>query len=419
METNNPPGGDGLGNPHENKLPVCQMRFLQSVVDGLYSEDGQNPAPHFWWCDTLCIPIYGEHRAYRTAAIRKMRQIYQEATKVVAVDATLLPISRNANILELYIRIKMSSWARRLWTLQEAIVATDIHIQFADGTRTLQDLASSMKQEGLRNDQYLYTRYSFLANTFFSPFIQANIQDRYQRFMSLWKQLQWRATSHEGDEPVCLAATLGIDPGPILDIPAEQPAERMAKLYQLQKTIPYVALVQPPPRLELDGYRWAPATLLNCFRQQATNPFHIIPGVGEISPDGVGLVIQSSGFTIATDVDRAIPLTGEDFHITDGQERGSLVVSYHRFLRQPGTPDLDSGKTVHSPAIICLRATASLNELAVLADVVDQGPVIMKARFVTIVTLQPGLEDYTRTNQQGNHAFRITGYEAHQAWLLL
>ena len=237
--------------------------------------------------------------------------------------------------------------------------------------------------------------------------------------MSLWKQLQWRATSHEGDEPVCLATTLGIDPDPILDIPAEQPAERMAKLYQLQKTIPFVALVQPPPRLELAGYRWARTTLLNCFQQQATNPFHIIPGAGEISPDGVGLVIQSSGFTIATDIDKAIPLTEEDFHITDDQERGSLVVSYHRFLRQPGTPDLDSGKTVHSPATICLRATSSLNELAALADVVDQGPVIMKARFGAIVTLQPGLKEYTSTSKQGIHAFRITEYGAHQAWLLL
>ena len=395
------------------------MRFLQSVVDGLYPEGSQTIDPRFWWCDTLCIPVYGKHIAYRTAAIRKMREIYQKATKVVAVDATLLPISRNANILELYVRIKMSSWARRLWTLQEAIVATDIHIQFADGTRTLRDLASSMKQDGLRNDQYLYTRYSFLANTFFTPFIQTNIQDRYQRFMSLWKQLQWRATSHEGDEPVCLAATLGIDPGPILDIPAEQPAERMAKLYQLQKTIPFVALVQPPPRLELDGYWWAPATLLNCFRQQATNPFLINPGAGEISPDGVGLVIQSSGFRIATDVDRAIPLTGEDFHITDGQEKGSLVVSYHRFLRPADTPDVDSGKTVHSPAIICLRPTASLGDWAVLADIVEQGPVIVKARFVAVVTMQPGLKDYSSTNKQGIQAFRITEYGAHQAWLLL
>jgi hypothetical protein len=58
---------------------------------------------------------------------------------------------------------------RRLWTLQEAIIPSEVHIQLSDGVRALSDFAVAIRQEQLQTKKHLYTRYLQLFETFFSP----------------------------------------------------------------------------------------------------------------------------------------------------------------------------------------------------------------------------------------------------------
>ena len=69
----------------------------------------------FFWMDTLCVPrtpkdIYKE-------AITKMRDVYANAERVLVLDAELMASTAEATYEEINMRIKCSTWIRRLWTI--------------------------------------------------------------------------------------------------------------------------------------------------------------------------------------------------------------------------------------------------------------------------------------------------------------
>jgi len=102
-----------------------------------------------------------------------MRRTYQEASKVLALDSSLMVVSKNAPVIELYIRLNLSSWMRQLGTFQEAFLAADVHIQFSDGTQTMRHIAESLQEELSDSQQALFTRYGQLTRTFFEPLCTA------------------------------------------------------------------------------------------------------------------------------------------------------------------------------------------------------------------------------------------------------
>ncbi len=71
-----------------------------------------------------------------------MLSIYHVASKVLILDSPLLQLSKDAYPVELYIRLKLHSLMRRLWTLQEGILAKDAYVQLADGTKKLREIDS-------------------------------------------------------------------------------------------------------------------------------------------------------------------------------------------------------------------------------------------------------------------------------------
>ena len=135
------------------------------------------------------------------------------------------------------------------------------------------------------------------------------------QFTSIWKQMQWRSTSHAADEAISLATTLSLDPGPILNIPSTNCEGRMIELLRMTKVIPLLLPFQPPPRLESVGFRWAPASFLNFFRHTSTNPFRVLAGSGEMAPDGDGLMLQRFGLELSHQSNSEL-LIGRDFIIS-------------------------------------------------------------------------------------------------------
>src|SRR5579859_4680269 len=146
-------GANGLGNPHGNTLPVCQLRWLQALTNGGQA-NSQSSGQCFWWCDTLCVPVHQQDIELRKRAIKDMRKVYKNASRVLALDSTLLSVPKDAPGLELFVRLKLSSWMRRLWTLQETIIPSEVHIQLSDGVRALSDIAVAIRQERLQTKKH-------------------------------------------------------------------------------------------------------------------------------------------------------------------------------------------------------------------------------------------------------------------------
>ena len=149
---------DGLGNPTENALPKCQLRHLEQLISELpqynqtfSSEDvpfdervWRDPLPYrrlepadqrsddqprYFWVDTLCVPL--EPHRLRKEAIKNMRAVYSRATRVLVLDSALMQSTMDSCEEEKLARITVSTWIRRLWTLQEAALARVAYFQFS------------------------------------------------------------------------------------------------------------------------------------------------------------------------------------------------------------------------------------------------------------------------------------------------
>lgn len=71
--------------------------------------------------DTLCVPRYPDD--IHNKAVMQMREVYTKAERVLVLDAELLASTADGTYEEINMRIQSSRWIRRLWTLQEAVLA--------------------------------------------------------------------------------------------------------------------------------------------------------------------------------------------------------------------------------------------------------------------------------------------------------
>ncbi|CAI6301984.1 unnamed protein product [Periconia digitata] len=108
---------DGLGNPHNNSLPSCQLEKLIETET------------HFWM-DTLCIPVRPEDADLRQKSINSMASIYAGARTTLVLDYELMQTSPDTP--DCLARIICSVWMRRSWTLQEALLPPECKIQLGD-----------------------------------------------------------------------------------------------------------------------------------------------------------------------------------------------------------------------------------------------------------------------------------------------
>ncbi|KAM0282917.1 hypothetical protein ACHAQH_002727 [Verticillium albo-atrum] len=158
---------DGLGNPHANSLPLCQLQSLYDrIVDMSWNEtlhamntmgddfeyngqtekkmiEGMGKAfkfiapglkrvvdpirqyrkkPLAIWLDTFCVPLDAR---YRKMAIANMAMTYSSAHMTIVLDSELQALEAKGCLdEELAIHIGLSGWQRRAWTFQEGALST-------------------------------------------------------------------------------------------------------------------------------------------------------------------------------------------------------------------------------------------------------------------------------------------------------
>lgn len=269
----------GLGNPQANSLPECQLRILHQRI-----MDSDPQQLHYFWIDTLCVPI--EPPTARRRAIEKMKDIYRSSELVLVLDAELVRSTCRCTLEETLMRINRSRWLTRLWTLQEAVLGRRLVFQFFEGPVDMISFEADVQQK-LKSDNPGEQDILFEAIEFWSSFVWLRKSEASQanKLQLLCRDVGWRSTSRAEDESICYACILDMDLQRLLDAPGDQ---RMQLFWSLQRQIPLALLFEPGQRLQNDGFRWAHSSLLN-VRLDENYQMSVDDRLASVGPQGLNV----------------------------------------------------------------------------------------------------------------------------------
>jgi hypothetical protein len=304
---------DGMGNPKKNSLPICQLSRIQKLVNQVnFSNRGEDQVG--FWMDTLCVPVGDEYREVRKSCIRRMGHIYESAAAVLMLDSWMQGIAYVAPMEDRCVRLYQSNWQYRLWTYQEGFLARELHFQFSDRSQNMRDLQSevhSPKETSETKKAYVSFPFKALGKvivhfTLVKGAVQqilkgeASPSKRWTIFLPFADALGHRMTSRKSDETLCISTILGTDPSPYLEIDkgtVDEIADRRMELFlQTIGTFRAGFIFNRRPRLQKDGFRWAPRSMLSIH--QPTLGILDSAGQGKLNKIGTsfGLTVKFPGF---------------------------------------------------------------------------------------------------------------------------
>ncbi|TLD32551.1 hypothetical protein E2P81_ATG05527 [Venturia nashicola] len=271
---------DGLGNPQGNSLPRCQLLRIESMAKSIggntrvhqvskaYSTTAYKHGTVAFWFDTLCIPVQPRYQHLRDFSIQKMQEIYLAAGGVLVLDPDLWRLSSRAPKVEVMSRVMTSGWRSRLWTFQEGMLANELLIPGENSCFTLNSEEDLLLGPRNRTQSImerllvgtLWWKYCYLIWNIATK--SDIVREPFSATRVLLKAVAHRRTTRPGDEAICIATFLGLDPTTLLGAAQEK---RMPILMNLLKAIPAHILFTWGPRLESPGLRWAPRTFLSPF----------------------------------------------------------------------------------------------------------------------------------------------------------
>jgi hypothetical protein len=281
---------DGLGNPKYNSLPKCQLSYIRgrvadistsdsSLVANLRTGGSANP-PLLIWLDTLCCPIGPTE--LKALALNQMRCTYAGAQEVLVLDASLQCYDfHKIGLVESLARFYTSGWMNRLWTLQEAVLARRLWVQFKDKSFDLDHLMlklAAANEKDVKIQSFFYDLQKEARSLRSSIFYSKNSQSKQaqsraeeekgnigRKLVELEVALAYRSVSVPADEALCI--------GTLMNLPAVDDSQtsgnasaRMGRVWQLiAKTyggIPQQLLTFVRPGLKERGLGWAPRSFL-------------------------------------------------------------------------------------------------------------------------------------------------------------
>jgi hypothetical protein len=303
---NNTSWSDGLGNPHENSLPRCQLFRLQKLVNALYPDEVR---PVRFWMDTLCVPVGEEHRDLRKRSIRLMREIYQSASSVLVLDSGIQQLSLSTTVAERAMRIYLSNWTYRLWTFQEGMLAKKLYFQLSDHAQ-LKDDFTDQCWEDMEENKAKGVFISFPSDaqsaalghyTIMKDLVDQQLVGSSSLFPALTHAIQHRATTKRSDETICAATILRLDTEPLLEKKAdgkededEVADQRMEIFLEQIGGFPQGIIFHRHRRLQRSGFRWAPGSLMGARPGDLYRDLNV-----QTSPfEGKGLPVRYPGIKL-------------------------------------------------------------------------------------------------------------------------
>ena len=275
--------GKDARNKNDRCMHSCQVESLQLTANRLLKDGSRNGSKEIYlWIDVLCVP---REASVRGRAINQMKVIYSKAAKVLVWDRNLMQTRKISSPIEMNTRIRMSKWAQRLWTLQEAILAEDIHIQLQDDTVSVKELEDG--RDRAREDiDHPYHHVWKAGQPFSTAVWRLRQPDEKHRVQLAWEAVQFRVVTDPRDEAIILANVLKLDVTRLEQVgatPKETTQEshgvvadnRMRIFLDMLDEhpdlgIPSGIIFLPPPKLPINGYGWAPRTWLT--KQASSSP---------------------------------------------------------------------------------------------------------------------------------------------------
>ncbi|KIX03477.1 uncharacterized protein Z518_07030 [Rhinocladiella mackenziei CBS 650.93] len=346
---------DGLGNPHANSLPECQLGRIQSAVNMLPGQSGTQP--RWFWIDTICIPLGAENKLYRKMAIAQMAKIYRSSVSVLVLDAWLQETSVHSNIPDKVAKLYVSNWLHRLWTVQESVLGNKLYIQFSNGAQLMDDIKVPCESYGegekMPKSWATYTRFpeqmeeaalSYIGVMQFVLRERGNRQSKLPAarcldIAHLSRAFGQRATSRKEDETICASTLLRLNTETFLGIEGndedETAEKRMEEFWKQMRGVSKGIIFHHSSRLRRKGFRWAPLTLM----EGRPGDFWRDLNIAVSQFDGYGLRVNYSGIIF----DRAIPPPDKTLAI-QLDDRSSTSYSLELFPDGIGYPEW------HAPA---------------------------------------------------------------------
>ncbi|KAI0644055.1 hypothetical protein C8Q79DRAFT_1011865 [Trametes meyenii] len=253
---------DGMGSTTEAGLPACVVERISNLAKVLLPGSGA------FWVDSLCVPAVSH---LRKRAIKLMAQTYRDATKVLVIDECIRTLaSENKPWEENLFRIATSAWVRRVWTLQEGLLARALCFEFAEGPVDIEArLGIKPSADGMAKEVKWMKPWVTWALVHCVPLLAFRVSHRDIGISSdiplneVVTLLHLRKTSKAEDELIAVSSLLPVNVDTLLSIRGTlDVAQHRMKAFLLHIRVVSKDLpIQVSPRLTLPHYTWAPRAL--------------------------------------------------------------------------------------------------------------------------------------------------------------